>query len=222
MKLPLQLALAGVFAATVPTVAAAKIISMDIHAEFGLDRWSLGHMVLAATGVSPASPGPHLGAGHVVGNADYIGRTEVTLDADVQTIFLAAFDFYPDLPIEGVNGADYYFIRVSISNIVFDVDGEFISGLEVLEDAILFQHSDYPYLTDFTFTDNSIMLEWVGEDSGVEGSSRVYLTEGGTSLFRYTTSIREQQDPVDVPAPLSLSLMGAGLAGLAVARRRRG
>ncbi len=213
-KLVGQLALAASMVAAVPSLASAAIISMDIRAEFGLnDDDPSDYRVFEVIGAS-ATTSPQLNSSHQIANpSGYGGRADVALDATQQQVSIIGADPFTDLPVDGVNSADFYFARVTITNIVFDVAGEEITALSLLEDGLLYQSPDLPYALNYSFTGNSLTFEWIGDNGGT-----IYVLDGGLGLFAYETSV--DQNPGQVPAPLPLSLIGLGLAGLAWSRRK--
>jgi hypothetical protein len=96
-------------------------------------------------------------------------------------------------------GAD--FGGLTGSGIAFDVDGEKVGGPRYG------QNGFFGFVSTTPFTSIRVF-----------GVNEVHVFDNVV----FASELAPTQDPVGVPAPAALSLLGAGLAALAVTRRRRG
>lgn len=198
---------AGVVVAVLaPKWATAEPTSGDFLAEHGF--YSSGSCkTLAATGRA-------IGAG-----------PELTLaDSTLASCFGAlGMDWNPStgvLTVNGVEGAsagsygaNYAFISLSISNLLFSM-GEQITGISLVSQD-LFTAVDNSIRFDpapaLSFTTNSIDIDWfvtLGNNS-----RQMSIRQGGIATFQITT------DAV-IPEPSSLLLVGGALLALSSLRRR--
>ena len=192
-----------VLAVGVVSSAWAAPITGDFREELSLPSFSAGVRVLEKLS-EPVAGAPDLSAADEIANPNvYSGSAAVNLDSG-GLITLTGDQ-------EGVGFANYELAVFKISNIVFDA-GEIITGLSTLVDNLVdlgSSNTDGPFTVTTAFTSDSVTITYASDN----GTDDFEFGDGFTSTFQIETST--------VPEPITVLLMGIGLAGLGIARRRR-
>lgn len=190
--------------------ADAVMIQADIRAELGFDPADA--RVFESLGASIGA-GTELDLSHETANpAGWVGGVLVDIDPAALTVAVTGADPFFNFPLDGLNTADFEFVNVFITNIVFD-GPETVSGLSVLMNNLVVDAWGYGFTFEAEFTANSISLRWF--NTGAE----IYVHDGQSTVVSFATT-RTTPDPVPVPVPPALSLFAAGLVGIGLLRRR--
>ncbi len=186
----LALALTGFSAAL-----SAGPLSGDFRTESDLPDYSAsGPLVYESLGQSIGA-GYELDSSHFVGNPSGWGGGVVWMDYDDTTDILT---------LDSQDTWDFQTFDAYITNIVFGGPGEFISGISLLNDDLT-----APMLVPaLSFTADSLHISY--------NWPSVFNFTGGLATFQIELS----SDPVAVSEPASLALMGLGLLGFGLSRRR--
>lgn len=194
MKNILFLLLAFVGAAANATVIRADFTTKtDLPYCERCQDWRLGPMTRQALGQSVGT-GTELGGNAVVTNpSEYEGGVvHVDLDPLAQTLTLRSQDDW-----------DFEHFSVQVANILFS-SNQVITGLTLLSDNLT---EDFVTTPRYWFTNNGLFIEY-------DSPLGFYFTMN-EAVFAYTTADRQA-----VPEPVTLGLLGIGLAGLLAGRRR--
>jgi PEP-CTERM motif len=210
------------FAAAVSLMAAAGTanagpVSADFTETLAIPTLSpaLGPRVFSAPGrgILPRSgAAPYeLGAGDEDQNpSNFNGFIEVDVEPD----------FAPSIPntitfFHRETNTGYQSIRITISDIRFDEDDEFIAGVTLNSGSIIDELNSDPFTETVLFTDDSITFIFEVED--MSPGQILHLVAGGSA--QYLLDIRTRTTTVSEPA--SLALVGAALAGFGLFGRRK-
>lgn len=185
--------------ATLPMTADAGIIQADFREELDLpDYGPKGPRVLQANDRAIVD-GPELTEAHQLSNPSGWGDALVVdLEGDILTLT-------PTLP------NSYQIITIEISDMVFDVAGQFLESVTLLSNNALSGAT-----LDYEWTGSSLSISFV-VDGGIGSRDSFRMVKGGQTQFQLSFS--SQAAPV--PEPAALGLLGAGLLGIAGLRRRK-
>jgi len=187
-----------------PTAQAA-IISADFRAELALP-YCCGDdaNVFENLGATVVSPGTELNFSHLIQH-DYIGGVGVDIEPGSNVLSLFVTETFD-------NGlANFQRITVTLTNIVTD-DGAPITFFERDFDNIVDLTSSSPYEITTSFTGNSLTIVYdLFDEAEFEDFN---ILEGGNAQFTFATATA-------VPVPATVALLGTGLLGVGLARRRK-
>ena len=183
------------------SVANAGLITGDFRTESDLPGYgSSGALVYE-------SLDRNIGQGYELDDLDFVENPSdwnggvVWVDYDESTNILT---------LSSQDTTDFQTFDLLISNIVFDIVGEVISGISLISDNLIEEGDEFgPVLlvnpVSYSYTSDSISISY--EETGED----IFYFTGGTAKFQIATS---------VPEPGSLVLLGLGLAGLGFSRRK--
>lgn len=178
--------------------AKATLISADFRTEANLPDLRNGLPLVHESLGQFVGAGTELNNTHFVQNPDNWGGGVVWMDYDTDTNILT---------LDSQDTWDFKTFDAWISNIVFSQPGQSIMGISLLSDNL----TDEGVVPDLSFTADSLHISY-------DSMPDIFNFTGGSATFQLELG---ETDVVAVPEPLPLTLLGLGLVGLALTRRKQ-
>ncbi|WP_197414341.1 PEP-CTERM sorting domain-containing protein [Lacimicrobium alkaliphilum] len=178
--------------------AKATLISADFRTEANLPDYRNGLPLIYETLGQSIGAGAELNNTHFVQNPDNWSGGVVWMDFDAATNILT---------LDSQDLLDFQIFDAWISNIVFSQPGQSITGISLLSDDL----TDVGVVPGLSFTADSLHISY-------DSMPDIFNFTGGSATFQIELG---ETDVVAVPEPLPLTLLGLGLVGLVLTRRKQ-
>jgi hypothetical protein len=170
--------------------ANAGLILADFQTESNLPGVRTGSPLIYQSLLQTIGAGYELDSSDFLENPDGWGGGVVWIDYDTSSGILR---------LESQDTWDFFTFDAFIENINFDIVGEYISAITLLDNNLV---SD-GFIPLLSFTNSSIQISYSG--------SPAFDFTGGIASFQITTSI---DSVIEVPEPSSLAIFAFGIIGL--------
>lgn len=178
--------------------AKASLISADFRTEANLPDVRNGLPLIHETLGQSIGAGVELNNSHFVQNPDNWSGGVVWMDFDVATNILT---------LDSQDTLDFKVFDAWISNIVFSQPGQSITGISLLSDNL----TDTGVVPALSFTADSLHISY-------DSMPDIFNFTGGSATFQIELG---EADATDIPEPMPLTLLGLGLAGLLLTRKKQ-
>jgi hypothetical protein len=174
--------------------ANAGLIFGDFRTESNLPEYRTGSALVYQNIGQSIAPGYELDNSDFLENPDNWGGGVVWLDYDVNTGILL---------LDSQDNMDFQTFSASISNITFDIAGEYIDGISMLTNNLVTSN----LAPTLSFTNDSIQVFY--------SDYLDFNFTGGSATFQITTSVKQ------VSEPSTLVIFALGIMGLASRRFKK-